>query len=116
MIKIIKKGRKNKKRKDKKEGDFNTEEEREELELEQEERVLMQVKDNDLSEVNKIEANDDVEVLVPDEHPEETTSLEELEEKLESIIKLLEKKDINEEESKKLLKLKKLYLQQKKIF
>ena len=55
--KIIKKGRKNKKKKDKKEGDFNTEEEREELELEQEERVLMQVKDNDLSEVNKIEAN-----------------------------------------------------------
>ena len=61
------------------------------------------------------EENDDEEVLIPDEHPEETTSLEELEEKLESIIKLLDKKDINEEESKKLLKLKKLYLQQKNI-
>ena len=62
-----------------------------------------------------LNANDDEEVLVPDQHPEETTSLEELDDQLTSIKKLLEKKDLKEEEKKKLLKLEKLYSQQKNI-
>ena len=61
-----------------------------------------------------IEENDE-DILIPDEHPENTTSLEELDAQLESISKLLEKKNLKEEESKKLLQLKKLYLQQKNI-
>ena len=62
-----------------------------------------------------LEEEDDEEVLIPDEHPEETTSLEELDEKLSSIKKLLENKNLKEDEKKKLLKLEKLYSQQKNI-
>ena len=61
------------------------------------------------------EDNDDEDVLIPDEHPELNTSLEELDEQLESIKKLLQKKDLKEEERKKLVKLEKLYNQQKNI-
>ena len=59
------------------------------------------------------EDNDDEDVLIPDEHPELNTSLEELDEQLESIKKLLQKKDLKEVERKKLVKLEKLYNQQK---
>ena len=59
--------------------------------------------------------DDDEDVLIPDEHPELNTSLEELEEQLESIRKLLQKKNLKEEERQKLLKLEKLYIQQKNI-
>ena len=59
--------------------------------------------------------DDDEDILIPDEHPEETTSLDELEEKLASITKLLEKKNLKEEQIKKLEQLEKLYLQQKNI-
>ena len=61
------------------------------------------------------EDNDDEDVLIPDEHPELNTSLEELDEQLESIKKLLQKKDLKEVERKKLVKLEKLYNQQKNI-
>ena len=61
------------------------------------------------------EDNDDEDVLIPDEHPELNTSLEELDEQLESIKKLLQKKELKEEERKKLVKLEKLYNQQKNI-
>jgi len=59
--------------------------------------------------------DDDEDVLIPDEHPELNTSLEELEEQLESIKNLLQKNDLKEEERKKLVKLEKLYNQQKNI-
>ena len=59
--------------------------------------------------------DDDEEILIPDEHPEETTSLEELDDQLTSIKKLLENKDLKESERRKLLKLEKLYSQQKNI-
>ena len=71
-------------------------------------------------EENKGEAfeeddDDDEDVLIPDEHPELNTSLEELDEQLESIRKLLKKKDLKKEEREKLMKLEKLYTQQKNI-
>jgi len=53
--------------------------------------------------------------LVPDEHPEEFTSLEELEEKISQIKVQLVKKNIKSEDRKKLEKLYNLYLQQKNI-
>ena len=59
--------------------------------------------------------DDDEEILIPDEHPEETTSLEELDQQLTSIKKLLENKKLKEEDRNKLLKLEKLYTQQKNI-
>ena len=61
------------------------------------------------------EDDDDEEILIPDEHPEETTSLEELDQQLTSIKKLLENKKLKEEDRNKLLKLEKLYTQQKNI-
>lgn len=66
-------------------------------------------------EILEEDEDDDEEVLIPDEHPELNTSLEELDEQLESIRKLLKKKDLKEEERKKLIKLEKLYTQQKNI-
>ena len=71
-------------------------------------------------EENKGEAfeeddDEDEEVLIPDEHPELNTSLEELDEQLESIRKLLKKKDLKKEEREKLMILEKLYTQQKNI-
>ena len=71
-------------------------------------------------EENKGEAfeeddDDDEDVLIPDEHPELNTSLEELDEQLESIRKLLKKKDLKKEEREKLMILEKLYTQQKNI-
>ena len=59
--------------------------------------------------------DDDEDVLIPDEHPELNTSLEELDQQLESIRKLLKKKELKEEERQKLMKLEKLYTQQKNI-
>ena len=54
-------------------------------------------------------------VLVPDEHPEDFTSLEELEEKIKQIKAQLEKKNIKSDDRKKLEKLYNLYMQQKNI-
>ena len=54
------------------------------------------------------------EVLIPDEHPEHFTNLEELESKLEDIKKLLDKK-LKDEDKKKVERLYNLYLQQKNI-
>ena len=58
------------------------------------------------------------EVLIPDEHPEHFTNLEELESKLEDIKKLLDKK-LKDEDKKKVERLYNLYLiyiYNKKIF
>ena len=53
-------------------------------------------------------------ILIPDEHPEQFTSLDELQQKLEDIKKLLEKK-LKDEDRKKIEQLYNLYLQQKNI-
>ena len=54
-------------------------------------------------------------VLIPSEHPENITSLPELEKKLLDIYILLDKNNLKSEDKKKLEQLKKLYLQQKNI-
>ena len=54
-------------------------------------------------------------ILIPDEHPENFTSLDELQEKLENIKKLLENKNLKDEDKKKIEQLYNLYLQQKNI-
>ena len=61
------------------------------------------------------DVEDDEEILIPDEHPEETTTLEELDEQLDSLKKLLDDENLKEEEKKKLLQLQQLYNQQKNI-
>ena len=54
-------------------------------------------------------------ILIPDEHPEHFTNLEELQSKLDDIKKLLENKKLKEEDKKKIEQLYNLYLQQKNI-
>ena len=54
-------------------------------------------------------------ILIPDEHPEQFTSLEELQEKLEDVKKLLENQNLKPEDRKKVEQLYNLYLQQKNI-
>ena len=54
-------------------------------------------------------------ILVPDEHPEETTSLEELEQKIADLKVQLNKKNLKPDDRKKLEKLYNFYLQQKNI-
>ena len=72
-------------------------------------------KEENKGETFEEDDDDDEDVLIPDEHPELNTSLEELDEQLESIRKLLKKKDLKKEEREKLMKLEKLYTQQKNI-
>ena len=71
--------------------------------------------DNQDGEMMDIEAEeeDDDNILIPDEHPEQFTSLIELQEKLDDIKKILENKKIKDEIRKKVEKLYNLYLQQK---
>ena len=90
------------------------------LELQPNEQKIVEPKIEDGGEKNlengqNLEDDDDEEILIPDEHPEETTSLEELDQQLTSIKKLLENKKLKEEDRNKLLKLEKLYTQQKNI-
>ena len=61
------------------------------------------------------EEKEEEDLLIPSEHPEEITSLQELETKMAQINKLLENKNLKAEDKKKLEKLKNLYLQQKNI-
>ena len=76
-------------------------------------------KDDKESAIKEEEKDSDDEIeedlLIPSEHPEEITNLKELETKMEEINKLLNKKDLKDEDRKKLEKLKNLYLQQKNI-
>ena len=80
-----------------------------ELQGEKQEEINEQKKEED----EKEESEEDI--LIPDEHPEEHTTLEELDEQLDSLKKLLEDENLKEEERKKLLSLQKLYTQQKNI-
>jgi hypothetical protein len=59
--------------------------------------------------------NEEEELLIPSENPEEITSLPELEIKMAQIDKLLKKRNISSGDKKKLEKLKNFYLQQKNI-
>ena len=61
------------------------------------------------------EPDEDDDTLVPDEHPEEFTSYEELEQKIQQIKAQLDKKNIKPEDRKKLEKLYNFYMQQKNI-
>ena len=60
--------------------------------------------------------NDNDDFMLPDEHPERTLPLDELEEKLRDISILLQNRLIREEQKKKLAILENLFLQQKNIF
>ena len=60
------------------------------------------------------EGTEEDNLLIPDEHPEQFTSLDELQKKLEDMKKLLEKK-LKDEDRKKIEQLYNLYLQQKNI-
>ena len=74
-------------------------------------------KEGDEEEEEIIEKNSTQEedLLIPSDHPEEITSLPELETKMAQINKLLENKNLKPEDKKKLEQLKSLYLQQKNI-
>ena len=61
------------------------------------------------------EEEPDEDILVPDEHPEETHSLEELEQKIADLKVQLNKKNLKPDDRKKLEKLYNFYLQQKNI-
>jgi len=74
-----------------------------------------EIKGEQIKESKEKEDDEEEDILIPDEHPEETTSLEELDHQLDSLKKLLEDKNLKEEERKKLLKLQQLYTQQKNI-
>ena len=63
----------------------------------------------------EIDPEDEEDTLVPDEHPEEFTSLQELEQKIQDLKKHLEKKNLKPDDKKKLEKLYNFYLQQKNI-
>lgn len=51
-------------------------------------------------EEEEIDPEEEEDILVPDEHPEDYTSLEELEQKMEDLEKQLEKKNIKPEDRK----------------
>jgi len=78
-------------------------------------------KDNENEEQNKNTETktekipEEENLLIPSEHPEDITSLPELETKMAQINKLLDNKNLKSEEKKKLEQLKNLYLQQKNI-
>ena len=59
--------------------------------------------------------DEEEDVLIPDEHPENITNLSQLEQNIKDIEKLLENKKLKEDIKIKLDKLKNLYLQQKNI-
>ena len=106
-------------RPDQKKRDLNVENEEYNLQNKNKEEVEKDIEKNEKEEMkdeNDLDEDDDEEILIPDEHPEETTTLEELDEKLASIQKLLENKKLKEVQRDKLSKLEKLYSQQKNIF
>ena len=70
--------------------------------------------DNSIKKV-ETKKEEEEDLLIPSEHPEDITSLPELETKMAQINKLLDNKNLKPEEKKKLEQLKNLYLQQKNI-
>ena len=75
------------------------------------------IKNENLDEENNNDdENDNDEFMLPDEHPEKTLCLNDIEEKLRDISILLENKKLREEQRRKIAILKNLFLQQKNIF
>ena len=70
---------------------------------------------NKKEEIISSDEEDDDDILIPDEHPEKIISLSQIDQNIKDIEKLLENKKLNEEQRKKLEKLKNLYFQQKNI-
>ena len=70
-------------------------------------------KDGETIQIDVGEEEDNI--LIPDEHPEQFTCLNDLQEKLDDLKKLLEKKNLKEDDRKKVEQLYNLYLQQKNI-
>ena len=66
-------------------------------------------------EIEDVETEDEEDILIPDEHPENIMSLYDIVETIRDIEKLLENRKLTEEQKEKLKKLKNLYLQQKNI-
>jgi len=92
------------------------EEIQENIELQQTQEINTQnVMAAESGEMPKDDDDDDEDILIPDAHPEETTSLEELDEQIDSLKKLLENEKLKEDERKKLEQLLKLYNHQKNI-
>ena len=83
--------------------------------LEENEIIIDFLSQKNKNEENEVSSEDDEDILMPDEHPENITTLSQLEQNINDIEKLLENKKLNEEQRKKLEKLKELYLQQKNI-
>ena len=71
--------------------------------------------EDEKEEEEPVPEEEEADVLVPDEHPEDFTSLEQLEQAINQIKAQLDKKDLSPEDRKKLEKLYNLYLQQKNI-
>ena len=82
--------------------------------LEENENIIDFLSKKNKKEENNNEDNDD-DILIPDEHPENITNISQLDQNIKDIEKLLENKKLNEEQRKKLEKLKNLYFQQKNI-
>ena len=80
--------------------------------LEENEKIVNFLSQDSLEE-EEIQLYDSI--LIPDEHPEQITSLPKLQNDLENIKKLLEHKKLKEEDRKKLEQLRDLYLMQKNI-
>jgi len=88
----------------------------ENIELQQTQEINTQnVMAPESGEMPKDDDDVDEDILIPDAHPEETTSLEELDEQIDSLKKLLENEKLKEDERKKLEQLLKLYNHQKNI-
>ena len=87
----------------------NQEENKEDI---KEDNIIVDV---DNGEENEEEDEDDDDELIPEKHPEEITSLEELEENIKMIKTHLEDKSLSKKDRENLEKLYKLYLQRKNI-
>ncbi len=83
--------------------------------LEENETVIDFIFKENLQEKKKIENKENENILLPQAHPENTTSLLELESKIKSLTTLIENKRPGGEEKKKLNQLLNLYQQEKTI-
>ena len=79
----------------------------------EENEIIVNFLSNNFPEKEEVQLFDSV--LIPDEHPEQITSLPKLQNDLENIKELLEHKKLKEEDRKKLEQLRDLYLKQKNI-
>ena len=83
--------------------------------LEDNEIIIDFLTKKNIKEEKDVSEDENEDILIPDEHPENITNISQLEQNINDIQKLLENKKLNEEQKTKLEKLKNLYLQQKNI-